>query len=104
MTPGMCRGFSSNTRRRAIEARTRNLGFPAISLREWKMAQKALRQKGRGERDNDQLPRTALAQRQIVADAIANTAAARDSAPSRFALVNRETISADKEQGAETAV
>ena len=35
---------------------------------------------------------------------VGNTAAARDSAPSRFALVNRETISADKEQGAETAV
>ena len=33
-----------------------------------------------------------------------NTAAARDSATSRFALVNRETINTDKEQGAEIAV
>jgi putative transposase len=64
-----------------IEARARNLGFPAISLREWRLARKALRQKGRGERDNDQLMRTALAQRQIVADAIAKTAAARKTSP-----------------------
>ena len=54
-----------------IEARTRNLGFPAISLREWKLARKMLRLKGRGERDDAQLMRTALAQRQIVDDAIA---------------------------------
>jgi putative transposase len=64
-----------------IEARTRNLGFPAISLREWKLARKTLRLKGRGERDDDQLVRTALAQRQIVADAIAKTAAARKTPP-----------------------
>ncbi len=64
-----------------IEARARNLGFPAISLREWKLARKALRRKGRGERDDDQLIRTALAQRQIVADAIAKTAAARKNPP-----------------------
>jgi len=64
-----------------IEARARNLGFPAISLREWKMARKALRRMGRGERDDDQLMRTALAQRQIVADAIARTAAARKTPP-----------------------
>ena len=54
-----------------IEARARNLGFPAISLREWKLARKAVLKKGRGERDDDQIMRTALAQRQIVADAIA---------------------------------
>ena len=60
-----------------IEARARNLGFPVISLREWKLARKSLRQQGRGERDGDQLMRTALAQRQIVADAIIKTAAAR---------------------------
>jgi putative transposase len=64
-----------------IEARARSLGFPAISLREWKLARKAMRQKGRGERDDDQLMRTALAQRQIVADAIAKTAAARKTPP-----------------------
>ena len=60
-----------------IEARARNLGFPVISLREWKLARKAVLKKGRGERDDDQIMRTALAQRQIVADAIAKTAAAR---------------------------
>ena len=65
-----------------IEARARNPGFPAISLREWKLARKALRQKGRGERDDDQIMRTALAQRQIVAEAIAKTAAARKTPPS----------------------
>jgi putative transposase len=64
-----------------IEARTRNLGFPAISLREWKLARKKVRLKGRGERDGDQLMRTALAQRQIVDDAIAKTAAARSAPP-----------------------
>jgi putative transposase len=64
-----------------IEARARNLGFPAISLREWRLARKAQRQKGRRERDDDQLMRTALAQRQIVADAIAKTATARKTPP-----------------------
>jgi putative transposase len=58
-----------------IEARARNLGFPAISLREWKLARKAVLKQGRGERDDYQIMRTALAQ--IVAEAIANTAAAR---------------------------
>jgi putative transposase len=65
--------------RHFIEARARNLGFPAISLREWKLARKVQRAKGRGERDDDQLMRTALAQRQIIAEAIAKTAAARNN-------------------------
>jgi putative transposase len=64
-----------------IEARARNLGFPSISLREWKLARKSLRRKGRGERDDDQLMRSALAQRQIVAEAVAKTAAARKAPP-----------------------
>jgi len=64
-----------------IEARARNLGFPAISLREWNLARKTKRAKGRGERDDDQLVRTALAQRQIVVEAIAKTAAARKNPP-----------------------
>jgi putative transposase len=71
-----------------IEARARNLGFPVISLREWKLARKSLRQQGRGERDGDQLMRTALAQRQIVADAIIKTAAARKTPSSSQIVVD----------------
>jgi len=66
---------------RFIEARARNVGFPAISLRDWRLARKKVRVKGRGERDDDQLLRTALAQRQIVEEAIAKTAAARQNPP-----------------------
>ncbi len=43
---------------RFIEARARSLGFPAISLREWKQARKALRVKGRGERNDEQIIKT----------------------------------------------
>ena len=56
-----------------IEARARSLGFPAISLREWKQARKALGVKGRGERNDEQITKTALAQRQLVDEAIAKT-------------------------------
>ena len=62
---------------RFIEARARSLGFPVISLREWMQARKALGVKGRGERNDEQITKTALAQRQLVDEGIAKTAAAR---------------------------
>jgi putative transposase len=60
-----------------IEARARSLGFPAISLREWRKARKALGVKGREERNDEQIIKTALAQRKLIDEAIAKTAAAR---------------------------
>jgi putative transposase len=45
------------------------------------LARKAVLKKGRGERDDYQIMRTALAQRQIVADTTAKTAAARKTPP-----------------------
>jgi putative transposase len=60
-----------------LEARARSLAFPAISLREWRLARRTLRQKGMAERNDELLTRTALAQRSIIDDAIAKTAAAR---------------------------
>jgi putative transposase len=42
---------------RFIEARARSLGFPAISLREWKQARKALGVKGRGRGTTSRSPR-----------------------------------------------
>jgi len=62
---------------RFLEARARPLGFPAISLREWNQAKKALGGKGRKERNDEQITKTALAQRQLIDKAIAKTAAAR---------------------------
>jgi putative transposase len=62
---------------RFVEARPRGLGFPAISLRDWRLARRALGMKGRGERNDEQITRTALAQRQLIDKAIAKTAAAR---------------------------
>jgi len=62
---------------RFLEARARPLGFPAISLREWNQAKKALGGKGRKERNDEQITKTALAQRQLIEKAIAKTAAAR---------------------------
>jgi hypothetical protein len=41
------------------------------------LARRTLYQKGRAERNDDQLTRTAMAQRRIIDDAIAKTAAAR---------------------------
>jgi putative transposase len=60
-----------------IEARTRNLAFPSLTLREWTVAQHRRRASGRAERDTDQLHRTALAQRRIIDEAIRKTAQAR---------------------------
>ena len=60
-----------------MEARARALGFPAISLREWKQARKALGVKGREERNDEQITKTALAQRKLIDEAIAKTAAVR---------------------------
>ena len=62
---------------RFLEARARPLGFPAISLREWNQAKRALGGTGRGERNDAQITKTALAQRQLIDQAIAKTAAAR---------------------------
>jgi len=62
---------------RFLEARARPLGFPVISLREWKQAKKALGSKGRKERNDEQITKTALAQRRLIDKAIAKTAAAR---------------------------
>lgn len=62
---------------RFVEARARPLGFPVISLREWNEARKARSDKGRGERNDEQITKTALAQRQLIDEAIAKTAAAR---------------------------
>jgi putative transposase len=62
---------------RFLEARPRPLGFPAISLREWNLAKKALGGTGRRERNDAQITKTALAQRQLIDQAIAKTAAAR---------------------------
>jgi putative transposase len=62
---------------RFLEARARPLGFPAISLREWNQAKKAVGGKGRKERNDQQITKTALAQRQLIEKAIAKTAAAR---------------------------
>jgi putative transposase len=67
---------------RFVEARARPLDFPAISLREWNQARKALGVKGRRERNDAQITKTALAQRKLIDKAIAKTAAAR-RAPNR---------------------
>jgi putative transposase len=60
-----------------VEARTRNLAFPSLTLREWTAAQHRQRATGRAERNTDHLHRTALAQRRIIDEAIQKTAQAR---------------------------
>ncbi|WP_246719572.1 Mu transposase C-terminal domain-containing protein [Methylocystis sp. H62] len=62
---------------RFLEARARPLNFPAIGLREWKQGRKALGGKGRRERNDEQITKTALTQRKLIDEAIAKTAAAR---------------------------
>jgi putative transposase len=62
---------------RFIEARTRDLTFPSISLREWSRQRAQVRAKARAERNPDQWLATAQAKRRIVDEAIQKTAQAR---------------------------
>ena len=60
---------------RFLEARARPLSFPSISLREWRKARKKRGATGRSERNDEQITKTALAQRQLIDEAITKTAA-----------------------------
>ena len=64
---------------RFIEARTRDLTFPSISLREWSRQRAQVRAKPRAERNPNQRLATAQAKRRIVDEAIQKTAQARRS-------------------------
>jgi putative transposase len=64
---------------RFIEARTRDLTFPSISLREWNQQRAELRAKAKAERNPNQWLVTAQAKRRIVDEAIQKTAQARRS-------------------------
>ena len=76
---------------RFIEARTRDLAFPSISLREWDQQRAEVRAKARAERNPNQWLATAQAKRRIVDDAIQKTADARRSPrPSRKSSVEDE--------------
>ena len=65
---------------RFIEARTRDVTFPSISLREWSWRRAQVREKTRAERNPNQWLATAQAKRRIVDEAIQKTAQARRSA------------------------
>ena len=65
---------------RFIEARTRDVTFPSISLREWSRRRAQVREKTRAERNPNQWLATAQAKRRIVDEAIQKTAQARRSA------------------------
>ena len=62
---------------RFIEARTRDLTCPSISLREWNERRRETRAQAKAERDPNQWLVTAKAKRRIVDEAIQNTAQAR---------------------------
>ncbi len=62
---------------RFIEARSCDLAFPSISLREWSAAKAKTRAQARGERNTRQWLVTAQAKRRIVDEAIQRTAQAR---------------------------
>jgi putative transposase len=64
---------------RFIEARTRDLAFPSISLREWNRQRAQVRAKAKAERNPNQWLSTAQAKRRIVDEAIQKTAQARRS-------------------------
>ena len=64
---------------RFIEARTRDLAFPSISLREWNQQRAEVRAKAKAERNPNQWLATAQAKRRIIDDAIQKTAEARRS-------------------------
>jgi putative transposase len=60
-----------------IEARSRDLTFPSLTLREWKAIHSKDRGQGRRERDQKQLYQAALNQRKLIEDAIRRTAQAQ---------------------------
>ncbi|MGJ0396100.1 MAG: Mu transposase C-terminal domain-containing protein [Methylocystis sp.] len=62
---------------RFVEARSRDLTCPSISLREWKLRRRETRAQARAEREPNQWITTAKAKRRIVDDAIRKTAQAR---------------------------
>lgn len=64
---------------RFIEARTRDLTFPSISLREWSRQRAQVRAKAKAEQNPSQWLATAQAKRRIVDEAIQKTAQARRS-------------------------
>jgi putative transposase len=64
---------------RYVEARTRDLNFPSITLREWNEARRGTRVKANAERNQNQWLITAQAKRRIIDEAIQKTALARRS-------------------------
>jgi putative transposase len=78
-----------------IEARYRNLKWPAISLWEHAAALRALRRQGRREVNEAVLFDTVLRQRELVAKAVSNSAAAR---------LAKHRMPASVQSGADTAV
>jgi putative transposase len=64
---------------RFIEARSRDLTFPSISLREWNRRREQVRATARAEHNPNQWLATAQAKRRIVEEAIQKTAQARKS-------------------------
>jgi putative transposase len=76
---------------RFVEARTRDLAFPSISLHEWGQQRAEIRAKAKAERDPNQWLTTAQAKRRIIDGAIQKTAEARRSPrPSRKSSVEDE--------------
>lgn len=84
---------------RFIEARTRDLAFPSISLREWNQQRAEIRAKAKAERNPNQWLATAQAKRRIVDDAIQKTAEARR--PSRL---GRRSTAPDEQFGSLTGI
>lgn len=62
---------------RYVEARTRDISFPSISLREWGLQRREVRAQGKAERNPNQWVVTAQSKRRIVDEAIRKTALAR---------------------------
>lgn len=84
---------------RFIEARTRDLAFPSISLREWNQQRSEIRAKAKAERNPNQWLATAQAKRRIVNDAIQRTAEAR-----RSSRVGRRSTAPDEQFGSLTGI
>lgn len=84
---------------RFVEARTRDLAFPSISLREWNQRQTEKRARARAERNPNQWLATAQAKRRIVDEAIQKTAKAR-----RSSRLGRHSSVDDEEFGSLTGV
>jgi putative transposase len=74
-----------------IEARYRNLAYPAVTIWEWRNATRRLFDRGKRDLDEDAIFSALALQRRIEDDAVANSTAARRKAAKRPCVTKEQS-------------